>query len=60
MWFEPLAEVGTLLAGCAAMLGSAMLLFKKSENWVSAFSGNTPRIRNYAEMATLEEQETFK
>ncbi|WP_291729947.1 hypothetical protein [Leisingera sp. F5] len=30
MWFEPLAEVGTLLAGCAAMLGAALPLFKKS------------------------------
>ncbi|WP_156916851.1 hypothetical protein [Leisingera aquimarina] len=30
MWFEPLAEVGTLLAGCAAMLGAAMPVVKKN------------------------------
>ncbi len=29
MWFEPLAEVGTLLVGCAAMLGAAVPLLKK-------------------------------
>ncbi|MBQ4823747.1 MULTISPECIES: hypothetical protein [unclassified Leisingera] len=33
MWFEPLAEVGTLLAGCAAMLGVAMPFFKKSSDY---------------------------
>ncbi|OIQ34545.1 MAG: hypothetical protein BM559_05960 [Roseobacter sp. MedPE-SWchi] len=30
MWFEPLAEVGTLLAGFAALLTSSALLLKKS------------------------------
>ncbi|WP_193748271.1 hypothetical protein [Leisingera sp. ANG-M1] len=31
MWFEPLAEAGALLAGCAALLGAAVPFFKKSE-----------------------------
>lgn len=30
MWFEPLAEVGTLLAGCAAVLSMAVPVLKKS------------------------------
>ncbi|WP_156927481.1 hypothetical protein [Leisingera methylohalidivorans] len=40
MWFEPLAEAGTLLAGCAAMLGAAMPVLKRSEEFSKgAFSG---------------------
>ncbi len=35
MWFEPLAEVGTLLAGCAAMLGAAAPAFKKTVSYVN-------------------------
>ncbi|MEX0304710.1 MAG: hypothetical protein AB3N24_20015, partial [Leisingera sp.] len=31
MWFEPLFEVGALLACCAVMLGAAMPLFRKPE-----------------------------
>ena len=33
MWFEPLAEVGTLLVGCAAMLGAAMPILKKYSDY---------------------------
>lgn len=40
MWFEPLAELGTLLAGCAAMLGAATPFFKKT-----MFFEGTPSVR---------------
>lgn len=30
MWFEPLAEVGTFLAGCATALSAAKVHYKKN------------------------------
>ena len=54
MWFEPLAEVGSLLVGCAAVLGVATPFLKNSGNEVSFFSDTAGKQRYWFE------EETFK